>query len=75
MTQGVDACLTDAIGPGGIPRSLFQELLHESAAALERLRQARASGAHRFLACADSRDDLSALEALARDWRGRLEAS
>ena len=71
MTQGVDACFADAVGPGGIPRSEFEELLDEAAAALERLRQARASGTHRFLACADSRDDLAALEALARDWRGR----
>ena len=71
MTQGVDACFADAVGPAGIPRSAFEELLGEAAGALDRLRQARASGAHRFLACADARDDLAALEGLAHDWRGR----
>ena len=71
MTQGVDACFVDAVGPAGIPRTAFEELLGEAAAALERLRQARASGAHRFLAYADVRDDLAALEGLAHDWRER----
>ena len=71
MTQGVDACFVDAVGPGGIPRSAFEELLDETAHALDKLRQTRASVEHSFLAYADARDDLAALEGPVRDWRGR----
>ena len=71
MTQAVNACFADAVGPGGIPRASFEELLSETARALDQLRQARASGEYRFLAYADARDGLAALEGLARDWRGR----
>ena len=71
MTQAVDSCFADAVGPGGIPRAALEKMLPETARALDRLRRARASGAPRFLAYADARDDLAALERLARDWRGR----
>ena len=71
MTQDADACFAGAVGPGGIARPAFEKLLREAAHALDRLRQARASGTQPFLAYADARDDLAALEALARDWRGR----
>jgi len=71
VTQAVDSCFADAVGPGGIPRAALEKMLPETARALDRLRRARASGAPRFLAYADARDDLAALERLARDWRGR----
>ena len=71
MTQDAGDCFADVVGPGGVPRPAFEELLNESAHALDRLRQARASAALPFLALADSRDDLAALAALARDWRVR----
>ena len=58
VTRAVNACFADAMGPGGVPRAAFEKLLPEAAHALDRLRQARASGAYRFLAYADARGDL-----------------
>ena len=71
MKQNTDLCFADAVGPGGIDRAAFEELLPEAARALDRLRLARAEKAHPFLTLPDRRNDLPALEALAGEWRAR----
>ena len=71
MKQDTAACFAEAVGPGGIGRAAFEELLPEAARALDRLRLARTEQAHPFLTLAERRDDLAALEALAGEWRRR----
>ena len=71
MTQDTASCFAEAVGSGGIARTAFEELLPEAARALGRLRRWRAEKTHPFLALADARDDLAALEALAGAWRTR----
>ncbi len=71
MKQNTDFCFADAVGPGGMDRAAFQELLPEAARALDRLRLARTAQAHPFLTLPERRDDLPALEALASEWRRR----
>ena len=71
MRQDADACFAETVGPGGIPRRAFDELLPEAARALARLRRWRTDAARPFLTLADTRDDLDALSALVRTWRAR----
>lgn len=69
--QDIATCLVEAVGSGGIARDTLDRLLSEAARSLADLRRARAAGTQPFLAYADARDDLAALEALAGDWRAR----
>ena len=69
--QDIATCLAEAVGPGGIARDALDRLLPEAERALANLRQARAAGTQPFLAYADARDDLTALKALAGDWRAQ----
>ena len=69
--QDITTCLAEAVGPGGIARDALEGLLPEAEQALAALRRARAAGTQPFLTYADARDDLTALNALARDWRAR----
>ena len=69
--QDIATCLAEAVGPGGIARDALDRLLPEAERALATLRQARAAGTQPFLAYADARDDLTALKALAGDWRAQ----
>ena len=71
MKQDTAACFVETVGPGGIDRAQFEELLPEAARALDRLRLARTERTRPFLTLPDRRDDLAALEALAGEWRAR----
>ena len=71
LTQDAAACFAEVVGPGGIARTAYEDLLPEAGRALDRLRRARAEGARPFLALPDARDDLAALQALAGAWRAR----
>ena len=71
MKQDTAACFADAVGPGGIDRAAFEELLPEAARALDRLRLAHTERSHPFLTLPERRDDLPALAALAGEWRRR----
>ena len=71
LTQDTAACFAEVVGPGGIVRTAYEDLLPEAGRALDRLRRARAAGARPFLALPDARDDLAGLQALAGAWRAR----
>ena len=71
LKQDMTTCFAEAVGPGGIVRTAYEELLPEAARALDRLRHMRTEGTHPFLALPDARDDLATLEALAGEWRAR----
>lgn len=71
MKQDTAACFAETVGPGGVDRAVFEELLPEAARALDRLRLARAEKTRPLLTLPDRRDDLPALEALAGEWRAR----
>ena len=71
VRQDATACFAEAVGPGGLARPRFDELLPEAGRALAWLRREREAGTQPFLALADARDDLAPLTALARDWRAR----
>ena len=71
MKQDTAACFAETVGPSGIDRAAFEELLPEAARALDRLRLARTEQTPPFLTLPDRRDDLPALETLAGEWRAR----
>ena len=73
LKQDAAACFAEVVGPGGIARAAFDELLPEAGGALERLRRARTQGTPPFLALPDARGDLAELQALAGAWRAHYD--
>ena len=71
LKQDTAACFAEAVGPGGVDRAAFEDLLPEAGRSLQRLSRARVEGTLPFLALPDARDDLAALEAVAGTWRAR----
>ena len=65
----IQNCLAENIGTGGLDTAAFDDLLRQSAPAIETLRTWRASGEKPFLTIAAERGDLAALEEIAGDWR------
>ena len=71
VQQDTAACFADAVGLGGIVRASFDRLLPEAGRCLALLEHWRAEAVQLFSVLADARDELSALNALADDWRMR----
>jgi glucose-6-phosphate isomerase len=65
-------CLATEIGRHGIAPEDYARALAATRPALDRLAGWRAAGTHPFLLYSDKRDDLQALEVLARKWRDRF---
>jgi len=63
-----DGCFSDAIGPGGLTRAEFAPLLTETIPALDRLRRAHKDGSLPLLGLPSRRDDLPAIERVARSY-------
>ncbi|MHA1107482.1 MAG: glucose-6-phosphate isomerase [Alphaproteobacteria bacterium] len=66
-------CYAEAIGPGGLDRILYERMLDRTRPALEGLRKAHADGSMPLLRLPEARDDLKALEPVAKRFRDSFD--